>query len=317
MNSFALSWPRMVRPHFESGALHPSPRDVKLDLLTTMRENWFYMSQTRKHSFWSVLSQRSEWFFVLPSLLLLALLALPVLALLWRAGTTGMLMFIAQPSAVAALRLSLVTSTLSMLIAIATGTPLAFVLARRRFTGKTFLELVIDLPIVLPPSVAGIALLIAFGRQGVFGTWLSLFGISLPFTTTAVILAQTFVSAPLFVRAARIGFAQIEHQLVEAAYVEGSNEWQLFRFLMFPLAGRAVLSGAILAWTRAIGEFGATILFAGNLEGITQTMPLAIYLGLERSLNVALALSTLLVVVSFVLLLVTRRLESHKESHSN
>lgn len=271
------------------------------------------MPQSRSLFAQSPRFQYSEWLFALPSLLLLALLALPVLALLWRAGASGLFPFITQPSAIAALRLSLATSTLSVLIAIVTGTPLAFVLARRKFTGKTFLELVIDLPIVLPPSVAGIALLIAFGRQGMFGAWLNTLGITLPFTTAAVVLAQTFVSAPLFVRAARIGFAEIDHQMVEAAYVEGSNEWQLFRFLMFPLAGRAVLSGAILAWTRAIGEFGATILFAGNLEGVTQTMPLAIYLGLERSLNVALALSTVLVFVSLVLLLVTRRLESHKD----
>jgi molybdate transport system permease protein len=274
------------------------------------------MSPPRKTFFHSKLSPLTEWFFILPSLLLLALLAIPVLALLWRAGADGMFLFITQPNAVAALRLSLVTSTLSVLIAIVTGTPLAFVLARRKFAGKAFLELVIDLPIVLPPSVAGIALLIAFGRQGVFGAWLNALGISLPFTTTAVVLAQTFVSAPLFVRAARIGFAEIDHQIVEAAYVEGSNEWQLFRFLMFPLAGRAVLSGAILAWTRAIGEFGATILFAGNLEGVTQTMPLAIYLGLERSLSIALALSTVLVLVSFLLLLVTRRLENHKDGQT-
>lgn len=271
------------------------------------------MSQLRKSFFQSSISPLTEWLFVLPSLLLLALLALPVLALLWRAGAEGILTFITQPSAVAALRLSLVTSSISVLVAMVTGTPLAFVLARRKFAGKTLLELVIDLPVVLPPSVAGIALLIAFGRQGVFGSWLNALGISLPFTTTAVVLAQTFVSAPLFVRAARIGFAQIDHQLVEAAYVEGSNEWQLFRHLMFPLAGRAVLSGAILAWTRAIGEFGATILFAGNLEGVTQTMPLAIYLGLERSLSIALALSTVLVLVSFLLLLITRRLENHKD----
>jgi molybdate transport system permease protein len=272
------------------------------------------MPQNRSLLTQSTRFQYSEWLFVLPSMLLLALLALPVVALLWRAGASGLLPFITQPGAIAALRLSLVTSILSVLIAIVTGTPLAFVLARRKFTGKTFLELVIDLPIVLPPSVAGIALLIAFGRQGMFGAWLNqALGITLPFTTTAVVLAQTFVSAPLFVRAARIGFAEIDHQMVEAAYVEGSNEWQLFRFLMLPLAGRAVLSGAILAWTRAIGEFGATILFAGNLEGVTQTMPLAIYLGLERSLNVALALSTVLVFVSLVLLLVTRRLESHKD----
>ena len=271
------------------------------------------MPQNRSLSAHSTRFQYSEWLFALPSLLLLALLALPILALLWRAGASGLFPFITQPSAIAALRLSLVTSALSVLIAIVTGTPLAFVLARRKFAGKTFLELVIDLPIVLPPSVAGIALLIAFGRQGMFGAWLNALGITLPFTTAAVVLAQTFVSAPLFVRAARIGFAEIDHQMVEAAYVEGSNEWQLFRFLMFPLAGRAVLSGAILTWTRAIGEFGATILFAGNLEGVTQTMPLAIYLGLERSLNVALALSTILVFVSLLLLLVTRRLENHKD----
>lgn len=282
-----------------------------------MRGVWLLMSQYRRSLFYSKLSPLTEWLFVLPSLLLLALLALPILALLWRAGSDGMFMFIAEPSAVAALRLSLITSSVSVLIAIATGTPLAFVLARRKFSGKTFLELVIDLPIVLPPSVAGIALLIAFGRQGVFGSVLHSLGIQLPFTTTAVILAQTFVSAPLFVRAARIGFAEIDHQVVEAAYVEGSNEWQLFRFLMFPLAGRAILSGAILAWTRAIGEFGATILFAGNLEGVTQTMPLAIYLGLERSLSIALALSTVLVFVSFLLLLVTRWLEDHTDRSSH
>jgi molybdate transport system permease protein len=275
------------------------------------------MSQLRKSFFSSKLSPVAEWLFILPSLLLLALLALPILALVWRAGSDGILLFITQPSAIAALRLSLFTSSISVLIAIFTGTPLAYVLARRKFAGKTVLELVIDLPIVLPPSVAGIALLIAFGRQGIFGAALNSVGVNLPFTTTAVVLAQTFVSAPLFVRAARIGFAEIDRQIIEAAYVEGSNEWQLFRFLMFPLAGRAILSGAILAWTRAIGEFGATILFAGNLEGVTQTMPLAIYLGLERSLSIALALSTVLILVSFVLLLVTRRLENHKESSSN
>jgi molybdate transport system permease protein len=275
------------------------------------------MSQLRKSFFSSKLSPVAEWLFILPSLLLLALLALPILALVWRAGSDGILLFITQPRAIAALRLSLFTSSISMLIAIFTGTPLAYVLARRKFAGKTVLELVIDLPIVLPPSVAGIALLIAFGRQGIFGAALNSVGVNLPFTTTAVVLAQTFVSAPLFVRAARIGFAEIDRQIIEAAYVEGSNEWQLFRFLMFPLAGRAILSGAILAWTRAIGEFGATILFAGNLEGVTQTMPLAIYLGLERSLSIALALSTVLILVSFVLLLVTRRLENHKESSSN
>ena len=257
--------------------------------------------------------QGVEWIFALPSLLLVALLALPIVSLLWRAGTDGMFAYIAQPGAVAALRLSLVTSLVSVAAIIITGTPLAFILARRQFRGKTLLELIIDLPVVLPPSVAGVALLIAFGRQGTFGQWLNALGVSLPFTTAAVILAQTFVSAPLFIRAARIGFTQIDPQLREAAYVEGSNEWQLFRYVMFPLAGRAILSGIILAWTRSLGEFGATILFAGNMEGVTQTMPLAIYLGFERSLGMALALSTVLVFVSFLLLYATRWIDNTKE----
>ena len=134
--------------------------------------------------------------------------------------------------------------------------------------------------------------------------------ISLPFTTAAVVVAQTFVSAPLFVRAARIGFAEINSELREAAYVEGSNEWQLFRYILVPIAGRAILSGAVLAWTRALGEFGATILFAGNLEGVTQTMPLAIYIGFEQSVNIAIALSVILVSVTFVLLLAIRWLDN-------
>jgi len=256
----------------------------------------------------------SDWFFVLPSLLLVALLGLPVAALLWRGGLGGMLQFAGEPSAIAALRLSLWTSTVSVILTLLTGTPLAFVLARGEFRGKAWIELLIDLPIVLPPSVAGIALLIAFGREGMFGEALSAAGITLPFTTAAVIMAQTFVSAPLFVRAARVGFAAVDSQLREAAYVEGSNEWQLFHGIMFPLARRAIVSGAVLAWTRALGEFGATILFAGNMPGVTQTMPLAIYLGLERGLGIALALSFILVVVSVLLLLLMRWLDRNPHS---
>ena len=120
------------------------------------------------------------------------------------------------------------------------------------------------------------------------------------FTTAAVILAQTFVAAPLYVRSARIGFSQVDKQLEESAHVEGANQWQLFYEVMIPLAGRTLASGAILTWTRALGEFGATILFAGNLEGVTQTMPMAIYLGFERNLGVALALSVVLIFVSII-----------------
>lgn len=260
---------------------------------------------------------KNDWVFIIPSLFLVALLGLPLLALFLRAIGGDFLTNALSPSSLTALRLSLVTSLISVVIAIVFGTPLAYMLARWKFFGKSFLELLIDLPVVLPPSVAGLALLIAFGRQGLFGPALTLFGLSLPFTTTAVVLAQTFVSAPLYIRAARIGFAEVDVQMEEAAHVEGANQWQLFSEVMFPLAGRALIGGAILTWTRALGEFGATILFAGNLEGTTQTMPLAIYLGFERSLGVAIALSVMLMGVSVVLLLITRRLEKKHQANSN
>jgi molybdate transport system permease protein len=254
----------------------------------------------------------SKWIFIIPSIFLLALFILPLFALLVRAVNKEFFNYALSAQAFEALRLSLMTSTITTLSAVIFGTPLAYILARWRFRFKAWIELMIDLPIVLPPSVAGLVLLIAFGRRGLFGSVLNLFGISLPFTTAAVVLAQTFVSAPLYVRSARIGFTEIDKQLEEAAHVEGANQWQLFQEVMFPLAGRALLSGAILTWTRALGEFGATILFAGNLEGVTQTMPMAIYLGFERNLGIALALSVVLVIVSVFLLMFTRRLEKHE-----
>jgi len=253
------------------------------------------------------------WIFIIPSTILLALFALPFFALFERSITPDFFDYAFSEQALKALRLSLLTSTISTIVAILFGTPFAYLLARWRFKFKSWLELMIDLPIVLPPSVAGLALLIAFGRRGLFGSALNVLGISLPFTTTAVVLAQTFVAAPLYVRAARIGFAEVDKQLEEAAQVEGANFWQLFYEVMFPLAIRALVSGAILTWTRALGEFGATILFAGNLEGVTQTMPMAIYLGFESELGIALALSVMLVAVSMVLLGLIRKLERADE----
>jgi len=252
-----------------------------------------------------------NWVFILPSAILLALFALPLFALFVRSISESFFSFAFSEQAYHALRLSLITSTLTTVVTILFGTPLAYMLARWKFKLKSWVELFIDLPIILPPSVAGLVLLIAFGRRGMFGSLLSALGVSLPFTTAAVVLAQTFVASPLYVRSARLGFAVIDKQLEEAAHVEGANQWQLFYEVMFPLAGRALVSGAILTWTRALGEFGATILFAGNLEGVTQTMPMAIYLGFERNLGIALALSEVLVVVSVLLLLFTKRLEKH------
>ena len=257
-------------------------------------------------------NSQSDWLFVIPGLLLILLLGLPLLALFLRAVSGNFFTYALSETALAALKLSLFTSLISISLSLLVGTPLAYILARWDFRGRAALELLVDLPVVLPPSVAGLALLIAFGRQGIFGSWLTMLGIHLPFTTAAVVIAQTFVSAPLFVRSARLGFSAIDPQLEEAAHVEGATQWQMFSLVMFPLAGRALISGAILAWTRALGEFGATILFAGNLEGVTQTMPLAIYLGFERNLEVAVVLSVVLVLVSLILLGVMRTLDGNQ-----
>ena len=275
----------------------------------------FFNHMTKLHEF----SRRyfgegtSKWIFLLPSMLLLAFFALPLIALVNRSISPEFFTNALAKQALQALRLSLVTSSITTLVAVLLGTPLAYLLARWKFRFKAWLELLLDLPIVLPPSVAGLALLIAFGRRGLFGAFLNDIGISIPFTTTAVIMAQLFVAAPLFVRSARIGFAHVDKQLEESAYVEGANQLQLFYEIMIPLAGRAISSGTILTWTRALGEFGATILFAGNLEGVTQTMPIAIYIGFERNLGVALALSVVLILVSVILLMITKQLDKEEE----
>jgi molybdate transport system permease protein len=251
----------------------------------------------------------AKWVFIIPAAIFLAFFAIPLVAIVLRSINSDFADNAFSDQAFKALRLSLVTSSITTMLAAIFGTPLAYILARWKIKHKTWLELLLDLPIVLPPSVAGVALLIAFGRRGWFGAALGAVGITLPFTTAAVIIAQMFVATPLYIRTARIGFGHVDQQLEESAYVEGANQWQLFFEVMVPLSMRALISGAVLTWTRALGEFGATILFAGNLEGVTQTMPLAIYLGFERNIGVALALSVVLIFVSILLLIVTKKLE--------
>ncbi|UYN90204.1 MAG: ABC transporter permease [Anaerolineales bacterium] len=253
----------------------------------------------------------TTWLLVLPGVLLSVFLGLPVAAMLLEGLTPDLLTRLSQAQAVSALRLSLSTSLASTLLAIVLGAPLAFALARWRFRGKALIELIVDLPIVLPPSVAGLALLLAFGRRGLLGGSLVAWGVSLPFTTLAVVLAQLFVAAPLFVRAARLGFINVDKELEESAVTEGASNWQLFRYVMVPTAGTSLISGGLLCLARALGEFGATLLFAGNLMGRTQTMPLAIYIGLESDRGVAIALSLILLGVSAVLLALLRSLEQN------
>lgn len=242
--------------------------------------------------------------FAAPAALLLALLAVPVAGLVWVAVSDDLGTYLRDPAVHEAVRLSLGTTAVSMVVIVVTGTPLAYVLARWRFPGHALVQLFVDLPIVLPPMVAGIAMLEVFGRNGWLGGPLGFFGISLPFTTAAVVLSQVFVAGPFFVRAARVGFADVDPAIREACYVDGASEVQLFGHVMVPVARRALLSGLVLSWARALGEFGATIFFAGNREGVTQTMPLAIFIGFESNLSLAVGLSFVLLVTSVVVLMV-------------
>lgn len=240
------------------------------------------------------------------SLPLLLFLAVPLLALLSYSSPSELIANLQWPEVRQAISLSLRTSTWATLASVILGTPVAYLLARRRFPGRLLVDNLIDLPIVLPPAVAGLSLLLVFGRRGWVGGWLDDFGIRVTFTELAVIIAQTFIAVSLYIRASSIGFSAIEPELEDAAAIDGANQFQTFWRITVPLARRALLTGIALAWARALGEFGATIIFAGNFPGRTQTMPLAIYLGFELNLEVAVTLSVILVVLSFVVLMVMK-----------
>jgi molybdate transport system permease protein len=236
-------------------------------------------------------------------------LGLPVFAIVERAiEKTDLLDVIASSAVIEALRISLVTTSISLVLVIVFGTPLAYVLARYRFPGHALVDTLVDLPIVLPPAVGGLGLLMAFGRRGILGDWLGDVGVELAFTTTAVVMAQTFVASPFYIRAAKAGFEAVDRDLENVAYTLGSSRSGAFFRVAIPVAMPSLLAGAVMAWARALGEFGATIMFAGSFAGRTQTVPLAVYRSLETGIDVPLALSTLLIAISFAILLTFRLL---------
>ncbi len=240
------------------------------------------------------------------SLPLLLFIALPLAALLLRISPSTFLTDIKQHQVAQAVGLSLGTSLITTLVTLALGTPVAYLLSQRRSRFFQLIDTIIDLPTVLPPAVAGVALLMAFGRRGLFGGWLAAAGLSIPFTPVAVIMAQTFIAAPLYVKAATIGFAGVHGELKQAAALDGASRIEIFRYVTLPLSGMSILTGLVMTWARAMGEFGATMIFAGNFPGRTQTMPLAIYVGFEIDLDVALALSLVLVCFSFLTLILVK-----------
>jgi molybdate transport system permease protein len=242
----------------------------------------------------------------LASVPLLAFLLLPLLAIFTRAAPGDVVRNLTEPAVQQAIGISLGTSVVATLLAVLLGTPLAYLLARGRFRFQRAVDTLIDLPSVIPPSVAGLALLMAFGRRGLVGQYFDDAGIALAFTPLAVVLAQLFVSAPLYIKSAAIGFGAVEAEVEQAAALDGANRWAVFRFVSVPLSRPAILSGVVITWARALGEFGATIIFAGNFTGRTQTMPLAIYLGLESDPSFALTLSILLIALSFLALLIVK-----------
>jgi molybdate transport system permease protein len=232
-----------------------------------------------------------------------AFFVVPLVGLVVRSPWRDALTALTAPETVQALELSLVASLSATAVALVLGVPLAWIYARVEFPGRDLLRALTTLPMVLPPVVGGIALLLAFGRRGLLGSWLdSTFGITFPFTTAGVVMAETFVAMPFLILTVEAGLRSMDRRYEEAARTLGANRWRVFTRVTLPLIGPSLSAGAVLCWARALGEFGATITFAGNFPGVTQTMPLAVYLLLETNQEASYILSLVLLLVSLVVL---------------
>jgi molybdate transport system permease protein len=244
---------------------------------------------------------------LIPAVLGLLFLALPLAGLLIRAPWTTLPQRLTQPGVLTALRLSLQTATLATVVCLVLGVPLAWLLARVEFPGRRLVRALVTVPLVLPPVVGGVALLLVFGRNGLLGGWLdTTFGITLPFTTAGVVVAEAFVAMPFLVIAVEGALRGADARYEEAAATLGAGRWTTFTHVTLPLVAPGIAAGAVLCWARALGEFGATITFAGNYPGKTQTMPLAVYLALETDLQAAIVLSIILLAVSVTILAALR-----------
>jgi len=238
----------------------------------------------------------------------IAFISLAIVSLFFRISLNSFLQSLTTEVVVEAIKLSILTSFFSLIIVIVLGTPIAYINARYRYLGKQLVDTLIDIPVVLPPAVAGLGLLMAFGRRGLIGQYLSAFGFDIAFTTLAVIMAQVFVSSPFYIRQAKTSFEDVNSEFEAAARTLGATPLGVFFRITVPIAMNGLVSGAIMAWARALGEFGATVMFAGNFQGRTQTMPLAIYSALESNLDAAISLAIILVIVSFIIIAVIKSL---------
>lgn len=250
---------------------------------------------------------RIPWPLAVPAAIAVVFLLLPLAGLLARAPWRGLPDLLGQPEVRTALRLSLFSASLATAVSLLIGVPLAWVLARSTWPGISLLRALVTLPLVLPPVVGGVALLLALGRRGLVGRYLDAwFGLTLPFTTAGVVVAETFVALPFLVVTVEGALRSADRGLEEAAATLGSRPFATFRRVTLPLIGPSLIAGSVLCWARALGEFGATITFAGNFPGRTETMPLAVYLALESDPDAAIALSLVLLVVSITALALLR-----------
>jgi molybdate transport system permease protein len=244
---------------------------------------------------------------LVPAALAVAFLVLPVVGLVVRTPWSSLWPELTQPGVGQALRLSLVSASLATVVSVVLGVPLAWVLARSDVRGRSLLRALVTVPLVLPPVVGGVALFLVLGRQGIVGRWLyDAFDVTIPFTTTAVVLAETFVAMPFLIISVEGALRAADTRFEDVAATLGADRWTTFRRVTLPLVAPGVAAGAVLCWARALGEFGATITFAGNFPGTTQTMPLAVYLALQRDPEAAIVLSLLLLAVSLGTLLLLR-----------
>lgn len=249
----------------------------------------------------------APWPLAVPAAVAVAFLLLPLAGLLIRAPWRSLPSLVGDPLIRQALRLSLLSASLATAVSLLVGVPLAWVLARTRLPGRSLLRALVTLPLVLPPVVGGVALLLAFGRRGIVGRHLDAwFGITIPFTTTAVVMAETFVAMPFLIITVEGALRGADIRYEEASATLGASRWTTFRRVTLPLIAPSVLAGGVLCWARALGEFGATITFAGNFPGTTQTMPIAVYIALETDPDAAIALSLVLLVVSIAILTALR-----------
>lgn len=251
----------------------------------------------------TVRAGRFPWMLMLPAMAGVLFLVLPFAGLLIRAPWSTIGTRLLTPEVRGALTLSLSTATLATLIALVLGVPLAWLLARTTFPGRRYVRALVTIPMVIPPVVGGVALLLAFGRRGVLGQYLyEWFDYQIPFTTVAVVAAQVFVAMPFLVISVEGALRSADTRYEEAAATLGATRAMIFRRVTLPMVMPGVAAGAVLCWARALGEFGATIMFAGNLPGVTQTMPIAVYVAMQTDPASAIVLSLVLLVVSLVIL---------------